>query len=71
MQTLIIRDDLSTTVSEGESELDIETFCFNQELKAPRQVMFSLGNIKSTNFEKGMSQSEVWDITRRQREMLH
>ena len=29
-QTLIIRDDLSTTVSEQESELSVSTYCFNQ-----------------------------------------
>lgn len=56
-QSLIIQDDLSTTVSECESELTISTFCFNSELRSPAKESFYLGNIKSNRYSKGMDQS--------------
>ena len=69
-QTLILRDDLSTTVSENESELSVSTFCFNQELRSPAKDTFYLGNIKSNKYKKGMNQSQVWGITNTQRKVL-
>jgi hypothetical protein len=56
-QSLIIRDDASTTVSENESELEFSTYCFNQELRSPKIETFYLGNIKSNRYQKGMNQS--------------
>ena len=69
-QTLILRDDLSTAVSEQESELSVSTYCFNQELRSPARDTFFLGNIKSNRYKKGMNQSEVWRITNTQKKVL-
>ena len=69
-QSLMIRDDLSTEVSETESVMEVSTYCFNQELRSPWKDTFYLGNIKSNRYEKGMNQSQVWNITATQRKHL-
>ena len=69
-QSLIVRDDVSTQVSDTESEMEISTFCFNKELRSPGRDTFYLGNIKSNRYKKGMNQGEVWEITTRQRKVL-
>jgi hypothetical protein len=64
-KTLIIKDSLIWVVSEGYSDIELETYCFNQELKAPSKQMYALTNIKSVGYRKGMSQGEVWEITKK------
>jgi len=64
-KTLIIRDEVSLSVEEGYSEWEIETLCFSQELKPPSRQIYSLSNIKPCNFKKGMSQAEVWEMTKK------
>ena len=66
-QNLILADDTETECSEGENELVLETFCFNLECPAPSDQQYFMGTLKFVEYKKGMDQSEVWELTIKQK----
>ena len=62
-QTLILRDGVNVFLERGETELVLESFCFNKELRTPGKERYLLSNVKSVLFKKEMHQANVWEIS--------